>query len=429
MFRPLILAALLWACEPTKTTPDTATTDTGEPISPPPTYDVHDIALTAAHGWAGGAVPYAGYAGAGAPDGIYLADPFGDGTQALIYRIPWTVEGASLVESAADRTLTTGLRGPDKIGYDQGHLSIPDAAADVGDVLAAGIGYSFATPPESGDISAQATVSIRGDVVDGYAARIIWLDADGDGAVDDVAATQGRDDTDTHMGVIGIFLDAAGVQDFGEADLVLDACYRQDGTRISYGAVDLALDSDGYLWASCPATNYHSGSAEAWPLPIDGGSPSYAVINVGGWTVSPDPSGGVWLGAQGNGYLAYASAMSETVEAFTAPDAAESYFGAAPFALQTEGGQTLILVGMQTRSTDDAAEATSAAYLCDITDGRTLDEDHCARIDPVEAVPCIGAVQGLEEIDGVVYGFTAGWVYGSGTGCGVVIARLDPGAE
>lgn len=426
--------------------------DTSGDTSDAPTlaYDVHTAAQTAALSWSGGMVPFAGYSGTGSPDGIYLADPFGDGSQAFIYRIPWTVEGALIVEDAADQSLSTGYAGPDKIGYEQGHLSIPDAAADVGDVFAAGIGYTFAEPPESGELGEQADVAIRGDVTDGYAARILWLDADGDGLTDDVAATQGREDTTDYTGVVGIFLDASGVVDFADADLVLDACYRIEGSSIRWSPVDLALDEDGYLWTTCPASNYHSGTAEAWALPLDAAPSSVIrVPDVGGWTVEPDPSGGVWLGSQGDGTLAYAHIPSGTVEEFTAPDSSDSYFGAAPITLQTSTGQTLLVVGMQARSTsatltydstgrfapgetnpaldDGGDEADSAVYLCDITDGHALDEDHCARYSPTEAAPCIGAVQGMEEFDGSVYLMSSGWLYGSGTGCGAQIWRVDVG--
>lgn len=451
-FLTLILFA---ACEAPKTydsadtsePPDTADSDTGN--VPALIHDVHTATQTAALAWSGGLVPFAGYSGTGSPDGVYLADPFGNGTEALIYRIPWGAEGALIIEDASEASMTTGYAGPDKIGYEQGHLSIPDAAADVGDILAAGVGYTFADPPAPGDLGTQATVTIRGDVVDGYAARVLWLDADLDGAVDDIAATQGRDDTDTYHGIVGIFLDAVGAMDFADADLVLDACQDVDGSRITYGAVDLALDVDGYLWASCPSGNYHSGTAEAWSLPLDVAPESVIVVDgVGGWTVEPDPNGGVWLGSQGDATVTYAHIPSGTVETFTAPDGADSYFGAGPAILQTSTGQILLAVGMQARSTSAAltydstgrfdpgeigatmdgsdVEYDSAVYLCDITDGHTLDEDHCARYDPSEAVPCIGAVQGMEEIDGSVHLMSSGWLYGSGTGCGAQIWRVDP---
>jgi hypothetical protein len=455
MLRFLTLC-ILAACEAPKIfdSADSSPTDTvdtggGAADMPMLAYDVHAATQTAALSWSGGMVPFAGYSGTGSPDGIYLADPFGDGSEALIYRIPWTADGALIIEDTAEAILTTGYAGPDKIGYEQGHLSIPDAAADVGDILAAGVGYTFASVPESGDLGEQATVTIRGDVADGYAARILWLDADLDGAVDDIAATQGRDDTGTYHGVVGIFLDTVGVLDFADADLVLDACQDVDGSRITYGAVDLALDSDGYLWASCPAGNYHSGTAEAWSLPLEVAPASVIVVDgVGGWTVEPDPNGGVWLGSQGDATVTYANVPSGTVETFTTPDEAESYFGAAPVTLQTSTGQTLLAIGMQARSTSAALtydstgrfapgeanpafdgggdEADSAVYLCDITDGRALNEDHCARYTPTEAVPCIGAVQGMEEIDGSVYLMSSGWLYGSGTGCGAQIWRVDP---
>jgi hypothetical protein len=443
---------MLTACEPIKTLPDSATgEDTSDTGTAVPTfhYDINTAREAASLGWAEGMVNYAGYSGTGSPDGVYTADPVGNGESAFIYRIPWTAEGALIVEDAAEATISTGYLGPDKIGYEQGHFTAPDAAADVYDYEGAGIGYSFDSPPESGDLAAQAGMSIRGDVLNGYAARILWLGADGDGKVDDVVATQGRTDTSTYHGVIGIFFDAAGELDFVDADLVLDACQDIGDSRITYGAVDLALDVDGYLWATCPSGTYYRGTAEAWLLPFGdlSGAPDIQIKDVGGWTAEPDPAGGVWLGAQGGGYLGYASAKNRTAEGYYAPDDADSYFGAAPVTLRTSGGQTLLAVGMQARSVNpnftydtmgrfhvgdlnprldgSSSEADSALYLCDITDGHLIDADHCARYGPSEGAPCIGAVQGITEQDGKIYISSFGWLYGSGAGCGGSIFVLD----
>lgn len=428
----------------TKPTPDTGADDTVAPTEtaedPPPTltYDVTTATLTTALAWTEGAVSFAGYAGTGAPSGFYLADPFGDGEQAFIYLIPWGAGGA-LIEDAASLTLTTGPAGPDKIGYENGRLSIPDAAADVGDWYGAGIVYQLREPDASGALSDVALITVRGAHEIGYTGRAILLDADLDGDDDDLAVGSGvsPDYDPDHLGEIGIWLDvAAGVYDWASADFQFAAC--ADVDRVLYGPVDFAIDAvSGSLWTACPSGNYKSGTAEVYSMPLDAGSePALTVHDVGGWTISPDPRGGVWAGAQGGGWVTYATEGGERIDYD-----GSSYFGAAPVVVAASTGQILLAVGSQSREGGavppaptvagyepgeiDAAGGTSesAVHLCDVTD---LDAPVCATYHTAgEGVPCIGAVQALVEVDGALWLGSAGWLFGSGTGCGVQMWRVE----
>lgn len=429
----------------TKPTPDTGADDTAPPTetaedtSPPLAYDVTSAELTTALAWTDGAVPYAGYSGTGTPSGFWLADPLGDPEQAFIYLLPWGADGA-LIEDAASLTLTTGPAGPDKIGYEDGRLSIPDAAADVGDWYGAGIAYQLTEPTASGELSDLALITVRGAHETGYTGRAIMLDADGDGSVDDLAVGSGvePDYDPDHLGEIGIWLDvAAGIYDWSSADFHFPACAAVD--RVLYGPVDFAIDAaSGSLWVACPAANYESGVAEAYSVPMDAASePAVTVRNVGGWTLSPDPRGGVWAGAQGGERLVYATESGDVTD-YTGP----GIYGAAPVVVEASTGQILMAVGSQARRSGVAPPATvrgrfapgelgadggdseSAVHLCDVTD---IEAPTCATYHTAgEGIPCIGAVQALVEVGGTLWLGSAGWLSGSGTGCGVQMWSLSP---
>lgn len=440
---------------------DTATTsdsDSGGDTAPPLTYDVSTGELTTALGWAAGLPPFAGYAGTGAPGGFYLADPVADGTVAYVYRIPWGASGA-LIEDTSDLLITLGYYDPDKLGFEGGFLSIPAANADVGDIASAGIGYSLTEPDTSGTIADLAAIGVEGGFENGYTGRTLHLDADGDGEADDLMVTASTYESEEVHGEIAVYLDVEDLlYSWSDASFAFPACTDAGSSRISYGPVDLALDADGeHLWVACPASNYRSGIVEMYNLPLKArSSPVGGALNVGGWTIAPDPRGGVWAGSQGGGAVIYVTTGLDALSAY--PFATESdagvLFGADPEVIETSTGQILLAVGAQTRSTDtltvtpprggfdpgtfdapppdDSGDTVSAVYLCDVTalpvagSMGFADLDTCARYEPSEAVPCIGAVQALVEVDGVLWLASSGWLYGSGNGCGMQAWRLSP---
>jgi hypothetical protein len=470
---------LLAACGPMTTpskdgtihdTADTGHVDSGpilgdDTAAPMPTYDITSGALVYALPWLAGLAPFAGYAGAGADGGFYVADPVGDGVNAFVHRLPWTATSAATVEDAAEVTLSAGLYGPDKLSYTGGLLSIPDADADVGDVASAGIAYLLPEPDAGGSLADAATYTFQGAYTVGYTGRAIWLDADGDGYDDDVVVTATADVRGVSNGALAVYLDAApGSHTWADADAELVACYDHDETHIKYGPVDLALDAGGdVLYVACPAADYAEGSVELWSLPLVGESgvsePFAYLYGVGGWTITADPRGGAWAGSQGNGAVAYTSADART--AFGAypeamGDTVQEGFGATPAIMQTSTGQILMAVGQQTRDPADtgsgsairvaplslpptfdagppsppdgsSTDSTGSLWLCDVTDMPVpSDVTHYAHLDCAEyerpkdsAVACAGGVQGIHEADGVLTVATAGWVYGTGDGCGV----------
>lgn len=439
---------LLAACEPVKTptteTPIETGEGEGETAAPDPIlYDVTSASGTAALGWSEDRPAFAGYSGTGADARIYLADPLGDGSAAFVYGIPWTAEGALTIEDAAEVTITVGVYGPDKVGYEGGYLAIPDADADVADIPSAGIGYSLAEPSTSGALATLAALSVSGDTENGYAARILRLDADLDGDTDDMIATQSTYESDETHGEIGVFLNVTErAYSWAEADYQIPACTDFGDTNISYGPVDLALDAGGaHLWVACPSATYRSGAVEVYSLPLSAASvPDGGVQKVGGWTVAADPRGGAWMGSQGGGVVTYASADLTTVISaypYETESDSGSLFGARPEVIETAAGQVLLLVGAQTRTAEaravpDGGDAgVSAVYLCDITDMPAEDETGfadlsaaCGRYTAPEGVACIGAVNGLIENGGVLRFFSSGWLFGSGDGCGAAIWKL-----
>lgn len=415
-----LLLLLLAGCPGTTTKPTPATgaeeeapTETPED-TPPPTYDTTSAELVTAAGWTTGLARFGGYSMAAAPGGLYIADPVTDGTHAAVYRLPWGTT-APIIEDGADLLLMLGYLGPDKMGYSGGKLAIADADQTTS-VEHAGIGYSLDEPTESGNIEDAGGLAIAGTVEKGYAAHILWFDADGDGVDDDVAATQGTYG-ETHAGELGIFLDApeSGSLTFDDADLLLPACEDIGGVNINYGPVDLTVDPDGLLWAACPSNARQFGTIEGWTLPLDSAGPVVQIPDVSGFSVVADPAGGVWAGVEGDGLVLRAD-QDGAISYYSGDDA--RYYGAAPMTLLTEGGQTLLAVGALSKS----ADGSSFVALCDLTEGS---DAGCTVYEPTEAVPCIGAVQGLIEIGGVVWLSSSGWLYGSGDGCGVQVWRLD----
>lgn len=479
----MFLLTLLAACAPlpskdgmimeTGDTSDSATnhSDDTDTTAPTLTYDLSAGSLVYALPWLAGLAPFAGYAGTGADGGFYVADPVGDGTSAFVHRLPWTATSAATVEDAAEVTLSTGLYGPDKASYTGGLLSIPDADATADGVAHAGIAYLLPEPGADAALADAATYAFQGGYDTGYTGRAIWLDADGDGYDDDVIVTATADVRGVSNGALAVFLDAApGVHAWSDADAEVVACYDHDETHIKYGPVDLAVDAnDETMYVACPASDYANGSVELWSLPLVGeagvSEPFAYLYDVGGWTVAADPRGGAWAGSQGNGSVAYTSADGHT--AFGAyPETmgatVQEGFGATPAILQTSTGQILMAIGQQTRDPADTGSgsalrvapldlpptfnagppsppdgsssgAAGALWLCDITDLPEADSvTHYAHLDCAEyarpedsAVACAGGVQAIhEDPAGVLTFATAGWVYGTGDGCGVSMWQI-----
>lgn len=455
----LLLAACTGDVKPTPSPTDTGPFDsasegegeTGETSPAPALYDVSGAEIVVALPWSGGAIPFGGYAATVAAGGFYVADPLGDGTDAYVYRLPWGETSAPTIEDAADRLITLGYLGPDKLGTSGDLVAVPDADADVGDIPSAGIGYLLAEPSAGGAVADLATYAVQGGYEGGYTGRLLILDADGDGSADDLIATATVESGDAH-GALAVYLDAEpGSYAWSEADYVLPACYEVEGATVAYGPVDLALDASGdHLWVACPSTRYVNGLVERWDLPLSADAAPYGgVTGPGGWTVAADPRGGVWMGSAG-GVVMYAPAdLSDVLE--LAPEDGGDLFGFAPELVETSTGQILILVGEVTRSArsdgesarlapldlpplfdpgdlptapPEAGESYSAVYLCDVTAGPSLDD--CARyeVPDDQAVTCTGSVQGLVEREDGLWLASSGWEFGSGDGCGVIVRRL-----
>ena len=477
-----LILILLAACGPMLPSKDDATSETGDTMladsggtpddtdtstGPSAAYDISGGSLVYALPWLSGLAPFAGYAGTGADGGFYVADPVGDGANAFVHRLPWTTTSAATVEDAAEVTLSVGPYGPDKMSCTGEMLSIPDAAADVGDIASAGIAYLLPEPAGSGALADAATYAFGGGYDTGYTGRAIWLDADGDGYDDDVVVTATADVRSVSNGALAVFLDAEpGIHAWTDADAELTACLDHDETHIKYGPVDLVVGASGEtMYVACPAADYANGSVELWSLPLVGeagtSEPFAYLYGVGGWTVVADPRGGAWAGSQGNGAVAYVSADAHTAFGAypeTMGDTVQEGFGAMPVLLETSTGQILMAIGQQTRDPADtgsgsalrvaplnlpptfdagppsppdgsSSDSAGALWLCDVSDMPEADPvTHYAHLDCAEytrpedsAVACAGGVQGIHEADGVLTVATAGWVYGTGDGCGVSV--------
>lgn len=444
MFR--VIPLLLIACEPISDKSDSAVETSGhtaETEDPAETgdsgdvamlYGVTDGALMALLAWERGVGPFRGYSAASSPSGIYLADPMGTRAGASVYRIPWTTEGSVVIEEAADVVLTTGRYGPDKIGYDavSGMLSIPDADATTDAAEHAGVAYSLPEPEVSGELADLAPYSFAGGHETGYTGRVLWTDADGDGVADDVLVTSTTPDDPLFIGELAVYLDPSeGDWLWEEADLHLDVCNLRDTATLAYGPVDI-VESDGYIYVACPSSSYAEGTVEVLQPPFDEGddAPGAAILgaylDVSGWFVAADPRGGVWMDARGRAILQYSPGPA--ARHWYGLYAGDSYeaFGAAPFVFQTAGGQTLLLVGNQQVS------STSGVYLCDVTELPAEDEFTdvadltCGYYAVPEGLTCTGAIQGATELDGVLYFYSSGWVFGSGDGCGAAVWKVTP---
>lgn len=436
---------LLAACEPvTDKTPETPvetgegegetaeSADTADTTTEPPVYDVTAGALTSLLSWERGVGPFRGYSATSSPSGVYLADPMGTRAGASVYRIPWTTEGVLVIEETAEVTLSVGRYGPDKLDYDlaTGMLSIPDADADTDAAEHAGIAYSLPEPTESGELSDLASYSFAGGHETGYTGSVLWTDADGDGTADDALVTSTTLDDPLFIGELAVYFDPSeGDWLWEEADLHIDVCNLRDTAALAYGPVDIT-ESDGYIYVACPSSSYAEGTVEVLQPPFDEGdeAPGAAILgaylDVSGWFVAADPRGGVWMDARGRAILQYSPGPA--ARHWYGLYAGDSYeaFGAAPYVFQTEGGQTLLLVGEQQVS------STSGVYLCDVTELPAEDEFSdvadltCGYYAVPEGLTCTGAIQGATELDGALYFYSSGWVFGSGDGCGAAIWKL-----
>jgi len=431
-----------------------------EPL-PTFTYDVTSADSYSELYWSEGSIPYGGYAGHGAKAGFYVSDPVGDGESAFIYRIPWVAESGA-IESSVEVTLTTQTLGPDKIGYDSvsGLLSIPNAAATVDGIEGAGIGYALYEPARDQELSDAAAYAFGGANETGYTGRVLSLDADADGSVDDMIVTATADNGDFY-GEIGVWLNVEpGHHTWGTADFSFDSCEDHEDTRLKYGPVDLAVDANGsVLYVACPSSTYKDGSVEGFSLPLTAESVSFGYLyGVGGWTIDADPRGGVWAGSQGSSSIAYVSA--DFITSFGAVPISDgvdlSYFGSNPVVVETSGGQVFMVVGQQTRTADsvelfmptttpvmppgfdpgdvygmaEESTDTSAVWICDITEftepSRITNYAYlsCSRYE-ADAIGCVGGVQGAFEADGALNVASAGWEFGSGDGCGLKLLQFS----
>lgn len=405
---------LLSACEGGKSTPTPAPPAGAE-------LDLGTLAIRGALAWDPDSEQYAGYRLAASSAGIYVVAPVGADEQSHLYRVDWAdAQTADYVEAVADLDITSTYYGQDKLAVGDGLIAVPDAAADVDEILGAGIGYVLEeSAVMSGAISAQLTATeVRGGLLTGYATVGLPVDLDGDG-LDDLlgTATLAGLAGETYPGQIAFFSGVAqgDHREWADADFTIDVC--EDA---SYGPVEQTV-SGGVLWIACPSSNYRSGTLEGWTLPLSARGADMTIEAVDGWTVSAASDGGVWAGSRrargGGGQLVHVTA--DGVETRWTPG--EVGFGAAPVELVLSSDERLLLVGLQGSSGE-----ASALYVCEIpAETSALDLSTCAVMAPSEGVSCVGAQQTAYQDGSQVLIASAGWEYGSGVGCGVQIATLD----
>ena len=449
--RLALFLTVLSACEPVTDKADPTWTDTGGEgegegeVEPPPTYDIHAAELVYALPWAAGDILYGGYSMVGGDRGLYIADAVSDGTAAYIYRLPWGKTAAATIEGAAEIVISTDYFGPDRMGFHDGWLSIPNAAATVGDATLAGIAYELREPDASGELFEMASIAVEGDTEDGYVGRSLRLDADLDGEADDLVVSKAIYERAVH-GELAVFLNIVegSTYPWSSADFVLRTCIEDDGAgALKWGASDLDVDATGTaLWVTCPAPT-DVAKLEQFALPLVADAVPYGyVAPSGGRFASVDPRGGAWSDLRVGGAVQYVAPDLSYVANVYPPEAEEDLlFGASPQVIETAGGQVFLLVGSQAADVietlapppDGGTEATSGVYLCDVDDlpeyvegeaTPTLTDCASYGVSSDSGVTSIGAVQALVETDDGLYLASSGWVYGTGTAGGVQVWRI-----
>lgn len=415
----LTLLTLL-ACNDSKptTVPSTNTGDTGDtggvvppdPVQPTVTV-VGSIGVGALDSNLAGysfAAVSAGFAWVDAVAGvIYVCAPTSVGDVADVCTPRWTGREWSI----------------DKISSDGSLLAVADGRG-------AGIAYTIESDT-SGSLSDVYSTRVMGAYSDGYAGTSQHIDADLDGATDDLVVATGLDgsvnwdDSPEAYGEIAVFLNAPDGSSWTwtDADMHLLAC--MDGGTVAWGPTQLISDGTR-LYASCPGYGYFDGAVESWALPLTDRSADWQVWGPSGWYMAARPEGGVY--ADGRGYGGFYTITPDGDSAFRSLNLGGSLDGTAPSVLTASNGRTYIVMGSQSLSaaSGDIDEGFYGSVLvCDISTG-DWDARRCtiAELPSDGYATCTGAVQALVEIDGEVYVGSSGWVYGSGAGCGVTIWRV-----
>lgn len=440
----MILLFLLAACEPTTKLPtdtgvadgvpteDTHDTDTGGPITAPD--PVLPILSTVGSYGVGGLDPsYTGYSAHAGSAGLLWTET----ATGTIWRCPY--EGIGEIAETCEPALTGQAWSIDKMQGTGGAVAIADA-------LGAGTAYEV-EDGATGALADVALTSVSGGYEGGYTGVLVWIDADGDGADDDLVATSGlygdlgwsETPESGFYGELAVFLGASGSLAWTDADLYLPAC--SDGGRRQWGPVQTATDGST-LAAACPGYGYRDGSVEGWALPLTERAADWSV-EASGYYVAAQPTGYV-ADARGEGLVWIqpdgASATREVPVEGDLP-------GTAPDVLVTSSGRVLLVTGSQARTSSGIDVAPTrgrmdpgefpwqldgdASYLggvavCDITDGWNPDLCVTADLPDDGYATCAGAVQGLVEVaDGTIYATSSGWVFGSGDGCGATVWRVQ----
>lgn len=394
------------------TTDDSAADDPGlEPVQPA-------LAAVGSVGVGALGTSFAGYSFASVADGfawvataegiVYVCEPTAIGDVADVCEARWTGQEWSI----------------DKIARDGDRLSIADA-------LGSGIAY---TVPDgsTGALADVYATRVDGAYPDGYAGTSLHIDADGDGDEDDLAVTTSLDGSigwsgsPDYYGEIAVFLDATeGAWAWGEADYLLPAC--ADGGVIAWGPTQLVTDG-AMLYAGCPAASYGEGAVEGWALPLTSRPADWQVLGPSGWYLTPRTYDGVFADSRQDGVI-YTIQPDGEWRALSLPSE-DTLDGAAPSLLRTSSGRVLLAYGAQPRTSsglmpDDGGDQYGTVTVCDVSQGWY--SRLCVEVvTPSDGyATCVGAVQALVEIDGVVYVGSSGWVYGSGDGCGATTWRVD----
>ena len=396
---------------------DTSSTDTASDTDTSGAYDVLGFETIAALPWKPELLDRAGTSGGASQRGFWVNDPsregesFTAGGPSYAYRVPWSPDGDD-VQEAADITVSAGVSGARVVGMDAGTLSVNTIDAVTGDYAI----NRMPEPTESGDLSDLVDLKlVFDDSGSTYWNQSGMMDADGDGSADDLV-TAGRAGFGTNTGRIALVVDAPSAGTLTAADMtMLDACEERSGADVAFGAMAVTPDADGSVWVTCASSDRATGYAEHRASLSS--EPDARVLGVSGWSASPDPRGGVWLGAEGAGEVVYAhtDGTSEryAMEGFP-------FFGSAPAVVEV-GDQIVLAVGAL--GTYEAP--ASAVYVYEITGSTDLDTIPYNRLEPDGNVLCLGGVNALVGRSDGLYLASSGFLLDTEQGCGIQMWGLE----
>lgn len=418
IYRTLPFLALLACVSNNKFPIDTmdSAADTGDTDTIP--RDPPTAETTAALPWDPELMVDGGTTGAASRSGFWVSDLAGNARSieaeesvAHVYRVPWGRADGTSIQEAADVAVTTEAYEARIVDVDGTTLVISSADRDAGNYEI----NRMVEPDESGDLEDLVDLRVTFDD-DGstYWNNSTLLDADGDGAADDLVVA-GRAAHGRNSGVIAVALDAPTSGEIRSTDMdVYVACEGRIGSDSAYGAMSVIADADGSVWVTCASSDRATGYAEHRPSLT--ASPDLLVGDVSGWSVVADPRGGVWLGSEGSGELVRADADGAVgryaMNGF-------QHFGAGPDVIEA-GGRIILAVGAMATSEAFA----SALYLYDVTDTTDLDTLTPNRLEPEGNVLCLGGVNALVAKAGGVRAASSGWLLDTREGCGIQMWEL-----